>query len=241
RIVNTDGEPVAVFITRDISERKAAENALLETQAQLRSRLEQQRAVAEFGQRALGAGDLDPLLDEAAQVIAKTLKIEFSGFGELLPDGETMVIRSAVGWVPGGIMRARPDSQAGCALISKTPVMVEDYRSETRFAGFTRGAAGGIRSGIVVLVGNAERPWGLAGAHSLKPRKFTEQDAAFVQAIANIVGEAAERLSRDQALRRSEQYFRALLQSSSDVILAIRPDGLITFSSDSVRQFGRPH
>src|SRR5581483_11978307 len=63
-------------------------------------------------------------------------------FGELLPDGETMVIRSAVGWVPGGIMRARPDSQTGCALISKTPVMVEDYRTETRFAGFTRGAGG---------------------------------------------------------------------------------------------------
>jgi PAS domain S-box-containing protein len=241
RIVDADGQPVAVFNTRDISERKLAESSLLEVQAQLRSRLEQQRAIAELGQRALSATDLELLLEEAAGVIAKTLNVEFGGFCELLADGKTMRVIAAYGWVPDGTLKARPDSHAGQALVSSGPVIVEDFRTETRIRGFSRGATGGILSGITAVVGPRERPWGVVGVHSLKPHKFSADDANFIQAVANIIGETVERLTSERTLRRSEEYFRALIQTSSDIILAMKPDGVITFSSDSVRQFGRPH
>ncbi len=240
RISSEEGSAVAVFNIRDISERKAAEQALLDVQTQLRSRLEQQRAVAELGQRALGTRDLEPLLDEAVVLIAKTLNVEFSGIGALMPDGKSLLVSAAYGWVPGCILQVGPDSQAGITLLSKAPVIVEDYRTEKRVRGFTRGAAGGILSGICAPVGNREGPWGVVGAHSIKPRKFTVEDANFIQAIANIVGQTVERLTSDNALRRSEEYFRALIQTSSDVILAMKPDGTITFSSNSVAAFGRP-
>ena len=68
RIVDLNGHAAAVFNARDISERKAAERTILDTQAQLRSRLEQQRAVADFGQQALRATEIEPLLDEAVNV-----------------------------------------------------------------------------------------------------------------------------------------------------------------------------
>ncbi len=240
RIADRRGRPAGVFNTRDISQRKAAELALLQTQAQLHSRLEQQRAAADFGQHALRAHELGPLLNGAAELIAATLKIEFSGVAELQPDGRTIRVRAAVGWDVGTEFEAGPDTQAGQALRCNHPVIVEDFEIETGFRPVAHRAQLGVRSGIAVLVGGSDRPWGMVSAHSLKPRKFSQDDAAFMQAIANIIAQAAERLSTEQALRRSEEYFRTLIQTSSDVILVLRPDGTIAFSSDAVRQFGRP-
>ena len=83
-------------IQRDISGLKRTEAALLETQAQLRSRLEQQRAVAEFGQQALRATELAPLLETAVALVARTLDVEYSHVFELEPDGETLALRAGV-------------------------------------------------------------------------------------------------------------------------------------------------
>jgi PAS domain S-box-containing protein len=238
-IRDIDGEPVGVFNTRDISERKAAESALLETQAQLQSRLVQ-REVADFGQRALRATELGPLLDEAAAAVATTLKVEYCGLSELLPDARTLCTRAAVGWKSSGLIQLLPDSHMGCALTSDEPVIIEDFRTETRFKRTPQGLALNILSGLAAAVGGNNRPWGVLSAHSLRARKFTQDDASFIQAMANIVAQTVERLASEHALRRSEEYFRTLIQASSDVILAIKPDGVITFSSDSVLIFGRP-
>ena len=78
-----EGNPVIVISSRDITERKRAEQALLDAQDELRSRLEQQHAVADFGQRALRATEILPLLEESTAIVASTLKVEFSGVSEL--------------------------------------------------------------------------------------------------------------------------------------------------------------
>jgi PAS domain S-box-containing protein len=240
-ITDPEGQAAGVFITRDISQRKAAERDLLETQAQLRARLQQERAIAELGEHALCASELESLLKEAAVTIATTLNVEFSALDELQPDGKKLRIRAAVGWPIGIMIDAVAASHAGCALSSSAPVVVEDFRTEARVRLPSRYARSEIRSGIAVLVGGRDRPWGVAEAHSSKPRKFTQDDAIFMQAVATITAQAAERLAAEEALRRREKFFRTLIHNSSDVILVFKPNGIITFSSDSVRQFGRPH
>jgi PAS domain S-box-containing protein len=240
RIVDPGGKPAAVFNTRDISEHKAAEAALLDTQAQLQSRLEQQRAVADFGQRALRATELGPLLEEAVTAVAATLKIEFCLLSELQPDGRALSTRAAVGSDPNGVIEIDPDSHLGSSLFSDEPLIVEDFRTDTRFKRTPPGLALNILSGLATPVGASKRRWGVLSAHSRKPRKFTQDDATFIQAVGSIMGQSVERLASEQVLRRSETYFRLLIQRSSDLILVMKPDGTITFSSDSVRIFGRP-
>jgi PAS domain S-box-containing protein len=238
RIIDLDGKPVGLFNTRDISGHKAAEDALLETQSQLQSRLEQQRVVAELGQRALQATGLEPLLQEAAELIASTLHVEYSGLGELQADGNAMRIRAAVGWDSGAVIEGIANLHWGYALHSNGPVVVDDYRTETRFKRLPSGEDLGILSGIAVLVGGSSRTWGVASAYSLIARKFTQDDAAFFQAVANIIGQAVERLTSLEALRRSEEYYRTLIHASSDVIVVMRSDGIITFSNKSTDEFG---
>lgn len=226
-------------IHHDISERKRTEAALLEFQAQLRLRLEQQRAVADLGRLALSVAEIGPLLDEAAKTVAKVLEVEFAGVTELRPDGQSMEVRATVGWNVGALIDASPRTQSGFALLSKEPVLVEDFCNETRFELPQAAQDRGIRSGMSVVVGGRSGPLGVLGAHSTRPRRFTPDDASFMQAIANIIGQVAEHIAGEQMLRRSEAYFRTLIQASSDTILVLKPDGTITFSSESVRQFGR--
>ncbi len=158
---------------------------------------------------------------------------------ELQPDRKQWHIRAAVGWPAGGFVDALPNSHAVYALASNQAVIVEDFQTETRFRRLPLGEERGILSGITVVIGGSGSPYGVLSAHSLKPRKFSRDDATFIQAIANFIAQAVERLDSEQALRASEAYFRTLIQSSSDMILVLKPDGTILFSSDSVREFGR--
>ncbi len=242
RVFDRDGKPVGVYNNRDISARKEAERAILDTQAQLRSRLEQQRAVADFSQHALRATELNPLLNEAVAVMARTLDVEYGAVEELQPEGKVLISRAEFGWgkrCADFIVEAGTASQAGYTVLLSEPVIVDDYRTETRFKPFRETLDRRVQSGLSIAIGGRERSYGVLSAHTTKLRKFTQDDANFMQAVANIIGQAVERIAGEQALRRSEDYFRSLIQASSDTILVLRPDGTITFSSDAVRQFGR--
>ena len=117
-------------IARDITERKEAALAL-------QARVAQQRAVAELGRRALENTGLDALLASTVVRVAEVLNVECCKVLELLPGGEELLLRAGVGWKEGSVgaarVRAEHDSQAGYTLVSNKPVIVTDFRTETRF------------------------------------------------------------------------------------------------------------
>ena len=222
RVPGLDGEPVGMFNTRDVSERKAAELAILETQAQLRSRLEQQRAVAEFGQRALRGAELEPLLDDAVAVVTKTLDVNYASVIELLPDDAGLRLSAVSGWKKRGTMLiAGASSQSRYTLISSEPVIIENYATETRFQLGPETLSHGVHAGISSVIGGHNRPYGVLAAYTTKPRKFAPEDATFIQSVANIIAQAVERIAGEQALRRSEEYYRSLIENSSDAMAVI--------------------
>ncbi len=156
RVFYLDGQSVGVYNTRDISERKAAEKAILDTQAQLRSRLEQQRAVTDFGQDALRATELNPLLNDAVAVMARTLDVEYGAVQELQPERKLLISRAEFGWgkeYADFVVEAGTGSQAGYTLLSTEPVIVDDYRTETRFKLFRKVLDRGVQSGLSVVIG----------------------------------------------------------------------------------------
>lgn len=72
--------------------------ARLRAEAALRARLGQQRLVADLGQRALSGEPLAALLDDAVRMVADTLAVDFGKIQQLLPSGEELLLRAAVGW-----------------------------------------------------------------------------------------------------------------------------------------------
>ena len=164
-------------IARDITERKEAALAL-------QARVAQQRAVAELGQRALENTGLDTLLAATVVRVAEVLNVECCKVLELLPGGEGLLLRAGVGWKEGAVgavrVNAEHDSQAGYTLISSKPVIVTDFRTETRFREPDLLRDHGILSGISVVIGDPQHPFGVLGAHSTSARLFSEDDVHFL-------------------------------------------------------------
>ncbi len=200
------------------SELLATVRALLRTrQAEqaLRERARQQAALADIGQRALAGASLPALMDEAASLVVETLGVEYGDILEYPTDGDALVLRSGAGWKPGAVERAtlpiEAASQAGSTLLQRAPVVVEDWRREARFPQPPLLREHGVRSGVTVLIDRAGRPFGVLGAHTVRPRPFTVDDVHFLQALANVLALAVEReraetdraaaLSREQAAR----------------------------------------
>ena len=80
-------------------------------------------------------------------------------------------------------------------------MIVDDWSSEPRFSMPPALRVLGVRSSLAVPIAGKERPFGVLDIHSTEPSRFTPQDVHFVQASANVLADALERHSADEALR----------------------------------------
>jgi PAS domain S-box-containing protein len=227
---------LAFFLfVRRLSERRQSEQ-----HAQAQSRRE--AAIGELRLAALTDSDIDALLDRAAHLTAQVLEVPLVKVLELLPDGSGLRLRAGVGWAEGlvgkAIVSAGLDSQAGYTLkaskpvvagdlMTHEPVIVDDLRKETRFKGPELLQQHGVVSGISVIIPDQpKRPYGVMGAHTTTHRAFTaDEDAHFVQDMANVLATAIRHRRAEGALRESERRFRALADSVPDIVWTSEPDG----------------
>ena len=186
-------------------------------QRELRNRLRQQEVVAELGRSALLGGDLNRLLQDATRMVAETLGTEFCKVLELLPDGQSLLLRTGVGWKAELFGRATipagTGSQAGYALLSGEPVVVDDFRTESRFEVLPLLHELGIVSGVSVIIRGRERSFGVLGIHTARQRRFSPDDVSFLLSVANLLAAAMENRHAQDALGLSEERLRCLVQS----------------------------
>jgi len=216
--LHADGQHAgAIVMFADESERRRDAELLRISTAQ-------QAALAELGLRALGAGALQDLLDHAGAAVAKQLDVEFSEVLELVDEEHGVQLVAGVGWRTGTVGAAHvgldSDSQAGFALACDQPVIVKDWRAETRFQAPPLLSEHEVVSGAVVVIHGRDRPWGtepwgVVGAHTRLPRTFTAEDIAFLQAVANTLALAIERGEAEQDLRQRNTEMTELAEQVS--------------------------
>lgn len=184
--------------------------ALEKSRDRLRQHAERQTAVAGLGQLALSC-DLDELIDEALGLVASALDVQLSLVLELLPDGQSLVLRAGDGFHEGlvgeVVVPVQAASVAGLTLGSTEPVLIEDLRTDL----FSRSElllAHGVVSGISVLIHGEKEPFGILGAYVSRARKFTDDDANFLLAIARILGATTNRVQAERERRRYEAMLR---------------------------------
>jgi len=206
-------EGLLYAVAHDITEYK-------QSLAQLQSRIEQQATVARLGQYALSQTNLDQLLAEIVTRVADTLNLQYVKILELLPNGHALQLKAGVGWSPGLIGKAcistGSQSHAGYTLAQKQPVVVEDLRVETRFTGEPLLHNHRIISGISVIIGEENQPYGVLSVYSRTQRSFSSDDIHFVQALANIIATASARKQSTERLCLME---RAINASSNGIII----------------------
>lgn len=212
---------IAIYHSR-LHERITIQAAALEASNKLlRDRTRQQTVVGHLAHLALAKSDLSELLTEAVTLVSQTLETQYAKVLELLPGGQSFILRAGVGWKQGYVGQANvgtgPDSQAGYTLISNGPVIVEDIRTETRFNGPPLLHDHGVVSGMSVVIQGNEGPFGVLGAHTDRRRKFSDNDVQFLQSIASVLAAAIERRHLEsQVAEISEQERRRLGQDLHD-------------------------
>jgi two-component sensor histidine kinase len=212
-VVMEHGKAVRMFGTaRNVSER-------VRLHRELQLRAGQQEPVARLGERALIETDLQAFFDDTARIIAQILGVEFVQILELVPGDAELLLRAGVGWKQGLVGRAHVStvrgSQAAFTLASGGPVIVENMATETRFESPTLLHDHGVVSGLSCpIAGRDGRAYGVVGAHSAKPRKFSESDVSFLSAVANVMAGAIQRRQLDQ---RQELMIRELRHRSGNL------------------------
>lgn len=208
-----NGQPVRMLgVCRDVTER-------VQTERELRIRGRQQEAVARLCERALTATDLQKLLDEVAETIARVLNVEMVKILELVPGDAEMLLRAGVGWKPSLIGKAHvttaPESQSGFALATGEPAIVTGVNDAKRFTDSRLLAEHAVVSGVSARISGPDgRSYGVLGVHDTKARQFSESDISFLVSVANVVAGTIQRHQLDQ---RHELMIRELRHRSGNL------------------------
>ena len=114
----------------DITKRKQAELAI-------QQHAMQQGLIAAFGQQALASTDLDEFWDQAAVIACKVSQLISAKFFSLHRINVLLYLKAGSGWQEEWIGRhistTDENTQNQFVLASHEPVIVEDFRTETRF------------------------------------------------------------------------------------------------------------
>jgi PAS domain S-box-containing protein len=215
---NHKGEAVRMSgVDMDITKRKQTEEAL-------EAYANRQALVAKLSQMALAGCDLLTLMQETANLIIQALEVEHSQAWELLPDNK-LLLRAGVGWHSQSgklTTSAGTDSHAGYTLLTFEPVVVRDFRRETRFQTSQllqdNQQDNQIVSGVSVLINGKSHPFGVLVAHSTQERTFGREDVYFLQSVANVLATAMERQNVEEALKESEERWQLAVAGTNDGI-----------------------
>lgn len=217
------GNEVVVDTRADGMARGVARRKLVET---LSERAAQHAVVAGLGRLVLAGADRSHLFNQAVARIAETLGVEYCKVLELSPDG-TLKLVAGVGWQAGLVGHATvgggSDSQAGFTLLSRTSVVVDDLRVETRFSGPPLLRDHGVVSGISVIIGEMSCPFGVLSAHTVRRRAFTPDDVNFFESVAHVLAEAVHR----QYSAEIRHLLSAALNAAADAIVITDRHGAI--------------
>ncbi|WP_370273672.1 PAS domain-containing protein [Methanosarcina sp. MSH10X1] len=189
----------------DISFRVLAEE-------RFRKKEKQYMSLSHLGKISLTCKDLQAILGESALLIARSLNTEFSRILELKPDG-TFIVRAGYGWKEKpGDNTVGEKSQAEHTLFLKRPIILGDIQTETRFECSEFLRRHGIASGVTVLIGDVNKPFGIMEVYSREKKGFTEDDIYFLDSAAFLLSEIIERLRAEEKLRIHQHELEKLIE-----------------------------
>lgn len=169
-------------------------------------------ALAAFGQHALRSFDLESLLQEACALTAQAVGAPIVQVMELLPNGQELVLRAAVGLPDAWIGQARIAAglnEAGYALQTREPV-ISDVQNESRFEISEIVRQAGARTTLNIVIAGADAPFGVLCVDCFDERRFTPDEISFLRLYANLLAAAIER-QRSGALMRKLAAEREIL------------------------------
>lgn len=208
------GEPAGfVVVSRDITDRYRSELVM-------GHRLRQQKALAEIGALALSDISFQEVLQKVAELLGRAVDCPLVKILEFSDHADHLMLRAGIGWKEGLVGQATAgidrESQAGFTLLSGTPIVVKDLRTETRFHGPNLLWDHAVRSGMSLTIPGTEmRPFGVVGVHTTELRDFDQSDVDFLSSVANVI---AARARQEEATDRRTLLLREMSHRAGNLL-----------------------
>jgi len=182
----------------------------------LRQRIRQQEILAEQGVVALQGRPFLELLNETVRLTASGMDAEFCKVLEYIPAENRLLVRAGVGWHEGIVGKATVgadlESPSGFALHTGKPVISNHLENEQRFRTPELLVEHGIRRAMNVILQGDGSPYGVLEVDSRSEGEFSQNDIAFLQGAANILGMAIERQRYERRLKDALDRYQTLLK-----------------------------
>ncbi len=244
-ITGPDGAPTTSFTQIiDLSAQAAAEE-------QVQRRILQQQTIAHLGELALRR-NVKQVLHEAAEGLAQHLNSFVTGVFCVQPNG-SLVLDAGLGWPEGSVgsyvIPAGSSEQMDYVMTHGEPFIIEKLSAETRFRPSDFLTDKGAMAGVSAQIRGSGAPLGVVGVWSDKARSYSEDDAHFVEAIANLLAAAIERAesqaqleqlidSKDQFLASVSHELRTPLTVVNGMAAELH-ENFVSFQQDEVAEFVR--
>jgi two-component sensor histidine kinase len=182
----------------------------------LQQRIRQQEILAELGVVALQGRPFEELLNETVRLTAEGMGAEFCKVLEYIAKDNRLLVRAGVGWHEGIVGKATLgadlESPSGFALHTGKPVISNHLENEQRFRTPGVLVEHGIRRAMNVILQGDGAPYGVLEVDSRSEGEFSQNDIAFLQGAANILGMAIERQRYEQRLKGALDRHQILLK-----------------------------
>lgn len=96
------------------------------------------------------------------------------------------------------------------------------------------GSVPGVRSVVAVPLRDRDRLLGTLSVETLAPRVLSREDARFLEEVGHVLSHALVEVRLQEALRRNERWFRALVERSGEAVVVLDRNGHVRYVTPSV-------
>lgn len=124
----------------------------------------------------------------------------------------------------------------GRVWVSKKPLWIKDVTQDANYLRISLAREAGLKTGLAVPIVAENEVLSVIVFYMNESRAEDESFVRLVSAVGAQLGSVIRSKLAAESLRRSEEYFRLLIENSSDVITIVNLDGTIRYKSPSVER-----
>lgn len=225
RIYNMQNKLISVSnnLKQENQKNKDISNVLIQ-------KAKQQQLIAELSFLALSESSISKLMNMIVIEISKIIEVDICAISKLTKDQKELTLVSAIGledkltdYAP---IANNADTLEGHTLLLKDGLIVKDVHNDKRFPSSGYYHNKNIISSICVTINKRKEPWGVLSLYSTKQHKFSTEEFAFIQVIANYLSEAVQRKTTEENLKSSKQHFSLIMDHIKEMLWLCTADGM---------------
>jgi PAS domain S-box-containing protein len=247
-ILDNKGNPIGYRgLDTDVTERKQAEEAFRQSEERTKQLSQENAIMAEIGRIVSSTLNIEGVYERFAEELRKLIPFDRVSVNTMNPDRVSVTIAYAFGV-------KITDAQEGTFVKMERAIYenIVNRRSSVliqptdeselaeRYPNFVRHFRAGLRSMIATPLIANDQVVGILHIQSLKPNAYTESDVRLADKVGGQIAGAiahaqlfVERMQAEEALRRSEERYRTIIENIQDGYFEVDLAGNFIFVNDA--------